>query len=190
MAQPDGAADEALMESYRDGDAGAFDVLYRRHKGGVYRYLLRQCRDAAVAEELFQDIWMNLIRARDTYEVTAKFTTWLYRLAHNRLIDHYRRNAHGAMVSFDDESGPQIDETEAPRDADPAQGLEAREAARHVLTLLEALPEAQREAFVMQQEGGMSIEEIATATGVTRETAKSRLRYAMTRLRQGLGAWQ
>lgn len=189
MAQPDGAADEALMESYRDGDAGAFDVLYRRHKGGVYRYLLRQCRDAAVAEELFQDIWMNLIRARDTYEVTAKFTTWLYRLAHNRLIDHYRRNAHGALVSFDDESGPQIDETAAPRDADPAEGLEAREAARRVLTLLDALPEAQREAFVMQQEGGMSIDEIATATGVTRETAKSRLRYAMARLRQGL-AWQ
>ena len=55
---------EALMLSYRDGDAGAFDVLYARHKGGVYRYLLRQCRDAATAEELFQDVWMNLIRAR------------------------------------------------------------------------------------------------------------------------------
>ena len=78
------------MLLYRDGEPGAFDVLYARHKGGVYRYLLRQCREAAAAEELFQDVWMNLVRARAGYTVQAKFTTYLYRLAHNRLIDHYR----------------------------------------------------------------------------------------------------
>ena len=76
------------MQLYRDGDAGAFDVLYTRHKGGVYRYLLRQCREAAVAEELFQDVWMNLIRARAGYTVQAKFTTYLYRVAHDRMVDH------------------------------------------------------------------------------------------------------
>jgi hypothetical protein len=84
------ASDEELMERYRDGDAGAFDLLYARHKGGVYRYMLRQCNDRGIAEELYQDVWTNLIRARAGYAVTAKFTTWLYRLAHNRLIDHYR----------------------------------------------------------------------------------------------------
>lgn len=178
------------MESYRDGDAGAFDELYRRHKGGVYRYLLRQCRNAAVAEELFQDIWMNLIRARDTYVVSAKFTTWLYRLAHNRLIDHYRRNVRAATVSYDDEDGPALDEPAAPRETEPAASYEVKEEARRLLELLAELPEAQREAFVMQQEGGMSIEDIAEATGVSRETAKSRLRYATAKLRQGMAAWR
>src|SRR5688572_6213021 len=103
-------SDEELMLSYRDGDAGAFDVLYSRHKGGMYRYLLRQCREAAVAEELFQDVWMNLIRARAGYTVQAKFTAWLYRLAHNRLIDHYRKSSQAAITSFDDADGEALEE--------------------------------------------------------------------------------
>src|SRR5688572_28947603 len=98
------AGDEELMLAYRDGAAGAFDELYRRHRAPLYRYLLRQCRDAAAAEELFQDVWMNVIRARSSYAVTARFTTYLYRLAHNRLIDHYRRRVPAALVSFDDEA--------------------------------------------------------------------------------------
>jgi len=180
------SSDEELMLGYRDGDAGAFDALYARHKGGVYRYLLRQCRDAATAEELVQEVWMNLIRARAGYTVQAKFTTYLYRVAHNRLIDHYRRNGHVDMVSFDDEDREEIvelpDERERPADA----ALDARRQAGRLLELIAALPGAQREAFLLQQEGGMSVEEIALATGVNRETAKSRLRYAMARLRQGM----
>ena len=90
------APDEELMNRYRDGDAHAFEVLYTRHKGPLYRYLLRQCGAAALAEELFQDVWMKLIRARERYEARAKFTTYLYHLAHNRLIDHYRHAGLGA----------------------------------------------------------------------------------------------
>jgi RNA polymerase sigma-70 factor (ECF subfamily) len=180
------SSDEELMLCYRDGDAGAFDALYARHKGGVYRYLLRQCREAAAAEELFQDVWMNLVRARAGYTVQAKFTTYLYRLAHNRLIDHYRKHSHATVVSFEDEGEEAIaqvpDEHERPAD----DALDAKRQAARLMELIAGLPEAQREAFLMQQEGGMSIEEIAQATGVTRETAKSRLRYAMAKLRQGL----
>jgi RNA polymerase sigma-70 factor, ECF subfamily len=189
------ASDENLMLAYSNssgGDAGAFDELYRRHKGGVYRYMLRQCRDAGVADELFQDVWMNLIRARENYTVQAKFTTYIYRLAHNRLIDHYRKHGQAAMVSLDDDSenAPEIAEPmAAPRD-EPEKHLDIRQQAAHLLQLLGALPQVQREAFVMQYEGGMSVEEIAEATGVTRETAKSRLRYALAKLRQGLAAWQ
>src|SRR5262245_14013074 len=104
------SSDETLMLCYRDGDAGAFDVLYARHKGGLYRYLLRQCRNPGVTEELFQDVWMNLIRARAAYTVQAKFTTYLYRLAHNRLIDHYRKASQASVTSFDAEDGPVVDE--------------------------------------------------------------------------------
>ena len=184
------SSDEELMLHYRDGDAAAFDALYARHKGGVYRYLLRQCRDAAAAEEMFQDVWMNLIRARVGYTVQARFATYLYRLAHNRLIDHYRKSRPGAMVSLDAEDGEAPvdppDERERPQD----EALDARRQAARLMELIAALPEAQREAFLLQQEGGMSVEEIAQATGVTRETAKSRLRYAMSKLRRGMLGWR
>lgn len=178
------------MLLYRDGDAGAFDALYARHKGGLYRYLARQCRDAVAAEELFQDVWMNLIRARAGYTVQAKFTTYLYRLAHNRLIDHYRKHAHAAAAAFDDEDGEALAEVPDQRDRPAEDRLDGKRQAGRLLELIAALPEAQREAFLMQQEGGMSVEEIAQATGVTRETAKSRLRYAMNRLRQGMREWR
>ena len=184
------SSDENLMLCYRDGDAGAFDELYRRHKGGLYRYLLRQCRDTAAAEELFQDIWMSLIRARGSYTVTAKFTTYFYRLAHNRLIDHYRKHAHAVVLSFDDEQGPALEEPTASGQEQPEARYEGKQLAGRLLALLEALPEAQREAFVLQYDTGMTVEEIATATGVSRETAKSRLRYALGKLRQGMGDWR
>jgi RNA polymerase sigma-70 factor (ECF subfamily) len=184
------SSDEELMLHYRDGDAAAFDVLYGRHKGGVYRYLLRLCRDAAVAEELFQDVWTNLIRARAGYTVQARFATYLYRLAHNRWIDHFRRNRPGAVVSLDEEDGgapiDPPDDREIPHDV----ALDARRQTARLMELISELPAAQREAFLLQQEGGMSVEDIANATGVTRETAKSRLRYAMSKLRKGMQEWR
>ena len=84
--------DEDLMLMYRDGDASAFEILYRRHKGPVYRFILRRCGNTGVAEELFQDVWVKLIQARERYAVSARFTTYLYRIAHNRLIDHFRKS--------------------------------------------------------------------------------------------------
>jgi RNA polymerase sigma-70 factor (ECF subfamily) len=179
-------SDEELMERYRDGDAAAFDVLYGRHKGGVFRYLARQCGNRGVAEEMFQDVWMNLVKARASYTVTAKFTTYLYRVAHNRLIDHYRSQAGGALASFDDDGGPQLDQVPAARADDPAISADVRQQAQRLLQLIDGLPASQREAFLLQQESDMSIEDIAFATGVSRETAKSRVRYAVAKLRQGL----
>lgn len=185
--QPDmPVSDEQLMERYRDGDGGAFDLLYARHKGGLFRYLLRQCGDRGIAEELFQEVWMNLIRARGAYLVRAKFTTYLYCLAHNRLIDHYRLQAGGVPVSFNTEDGPALDDVAAGRADNPALQCEVRQQAQRLLQLVEALPAPQREAFLLQQESDMSVEEIAQATGVSRETAKSRLRYAIVKLRQGM----
>lgn len=187
MPRDEPVRDEDLMLAYRDGAASAFDELYRRHKGALYRYLLRQCRDAAAAEELFQDVWMNLIRARAGYKVTARFSTYLYRLAHNRLIDHYRRRVPAAVLSFDDEN--ESVEVPAPRTSEPHVAVDARQQSAKLLELVAALPAAQREAFVLQHEAGFSVEEIAEATGVPSETAKSRLRYAMNKLRAGMSEW-
>jgi len=179
-------ADETLMLRYRDGDTGAFERLYARHKGSLYRYLLRQCGQPAVAEELFQDVWLKLIAARAGYTVQAKFTTWLYRLAHNRLVDHYRASARRVPASCADDC-PEWLETPAPAEEQPENREDRRRQAGRLLELLAELPEAQREAVLLKEEAGLSLEEIAQATGTGRETVKSRLRYALARLRRGLG---
>ena len=179
--------DETLMLNYRAGDVASFDELYRRHKGGLYRYLLRQCRDAALASEIFQDVWMNLVRARGGYEPTARFATYLYRLAHNRLVDHFRRHAHTQNVSLEQD---EIDEPAGEPYEQPEARYERKALADRLIELVEALPAAQREAFVLQHESGMTLEEIAEATGVNRETVKSRLRYAFAKLRAGMKEWR
>ena len=79
------------MLAYRQGDAGAFEALYARHKGPLYRFVLRSVKERALAEELYQEIWMRVIEARGRYAVQAKFTTWLYTVAHHRLTDHWRK---------------------------------------------------------------------------------------------------
>ena len=187
MPRDEAPSDEELMLAYRAGEARAFDALYRRHKGALYRYLVRQCRDGHAAEELFQDIWLGVVRARESYTVSARFSTFLYRLAHNRLIDHYRRRMPAALVSFDEDG--EAAEVPADNRTDPQVSYEAKAQLQRVLEILDALPAAQREAFLLQQEAGLSLQQIAEATGVGPETAKSRLRYAMVKLREGLSEW-
>lgn len=177
--------DEALMLRYRDGEAEAFAVLYERHKGPLYRYMLRHCGIAAVAEELFQEVWLSVVRARGQYVVQAKFSTYLYRVAHNRLIDYYRRQA-GISAVWEDGAGPAVEDVPLSGAEEPENQAHTRALVTHLMELIRMLPEVQREAFLLREEAGMSIEEIAEATGVERETAKSRLRYAMNRLRRGL----
>lgn len=172
------AHDQDLMLAYARGDAPAFDALYARHKSGVYRYLLRHC-GATVADELFQDVWMKVVRARDSYTPIAKFTTWLYRIAHNRVIDHWR--ATGEHVCLDDVE--EIDTMSAPRVLEPHVRVQSSELRDRVDAALRALPPLQRDAFLLHEEAGLSLSEIATMTDSTPETVKSRLRYASTKLR-------
>ena len=183
----DDRADEDLMLAYAAGEAAAFDALYRRHKGGVYRYLLRNCANAGTADELFQDIWMNAIRVRATYTPTAKFTTWLYTLARHRLVDHWRAQGQASMVSLDDDEHPHardaVEALPASQRDEPEARTSNRELAASLADALRALPPGQRDAFLLQQEGGLSLAEIAALQGVGVETVKSRLRYAVARLR-------
>jgi RNA polymerase sigma-70 factor (ECF subfamily) len=171
------ASDEQLMAAYRDGDAAAFDALYARHKGALFRYVLRGVRIRAVAEELYQEIWIRVIEARRRYSPTARFTTWMYTIAHNRLIDHWRRKE---LTVVD----PEHDEPQAGLDADPARQAEAREALDRFAKALAELPHAQREAFLLHEEGGLTAFEIAAVTGSEPEAVKSRLRYAFSKLKE------
>ena len=168
------------MLAYRDGDAGAFETLYARHRGALYRFMLRSLKgtasDRAIAEELFQEAWIRVIEARERYAPSAKFTTWLYTVAHNLLVDHWRRK--GLTL---------VDSDEEPVSSDnPASEAEAREGLARFLQALESLPPAQREAFLMHEEAGLTVAEIAAATGTNEEAAKSRLRYALMKLRKSV----
>jgi RNA polymerase sigma-70 factor, ECF subfamily len=163
------------MLAYRGGDAGAFETLYRRHRGALYRFVLRALKQRALAEELFQEVWIRVIEARSRYAPQARFTTWLYTIAHNLLVDHWRRKGLSLV---------QLDEEPAIAAADnPARQAEARESLARLMHALEALPAAQREAFLLHEEAGLSVAQIAAVTGAGEEAAKSRLRYAMAKLK-------
>ena len=96
--------DSALMLRYRDGDVAAFETLYRRHNDAIYRYLLRLSGHPDTADDVFQEVWGKIVKARGTYRPTAKFTTFLYRVAHNCFIDHVRRNKrHAGSVTLEPE---------------------------------------------------------------------------------------
>lgn len=171
------------MLRYRNGEVRAFELLYERHKGPLFRFMLRQCGQRAVAEELFQDVWTNLIRSRGSYRVRAKFTTLLYRMARNRLID-YRRSA-SANPGHDYAAAVESRETAA-TDPGPQNRLETERTGERLRALIASLPADQRDAFLLREEGGLRLEQIADVTGVGTETVKSRLRYAVAKLKQAL----
>lgn len=175
--------DEQLMREYQRGDSAAFERLYARHKGGVYRFFLRQCDNHETAEELYQDVWIKLINARKSYKNGAKFTTWLYTIARNHLVDHYRKQAHRNSVSADQD---QVDASAAPDNWQPDNEFERKRLGRALKTAVNNLPREQAEVFLMKQESGLSAPEIAKVQGITLEAAKSRYRYATRKLRAQL----
>jgi len=180
----DNLSDERLMLAYRDGDSTAFEALYARYRTRLYRHLAHQCGDARLAEEFYQDVWLKVVNARADYEPLAKFSTWLYRIAHHRLIDHYRQHARNVADLFDGRIDP--DELPAADSTNPARQFERSDLAGRLTLALADLPAPQREAFLLAEEGGLSLEEIAAATATGRETVKSRLRYAVGKLRHTL----
>ena len=170
-------SDEQLMQRYAKGDAHAFDQLYTRHRNGLYRYFQRHVNDTATANDLYQGAWEKIIKARQKYRPAAPFTAWMYRIAHNHLVDHYRR-----MKPVDNS------EIEAlPEQGDgPEQGVIDGEKTAMLRAGIIALPVDQRDTLLLKLETGLKMEEIARITGVSRETVKTRLRYAVDKLKRNL----
>jgi RNA polymerase sigma-70 factor (ECF subfamily) len=180
-----GDADAQLMLRYAAGDARAFDELYDRHRQALWRFIGRSVRQAAATDDVFQECWSRVIAHRGNYRPEARFATWLYRIAHNCCMDHWRKNGRrGAREMSDDEAvAAAADESGSEPLADALEG----ERGAHLAAALERLPEEQRTAFLLYVEGGLTVAEIGETTGVNPETAKSRLRYAAAKLRQSLG---
>jgi RNA polymerase sigma-70 factor (ECF subfamily) len=180
-----GDADAQLMLRYAAGDAGAFDALYANHRNGLWRFICRSVRDAAATDDVFQECWSRVIAHRESYRPEARFATWLYRIAHNCCMDHWRRSGRrAARETVDEESiAAAADDTAA----EPLAAALAGERSERLAKALERLPDEQSAAFLLYVEGGLSVADIAETTGVSAETAKSRLRYAAAKLRQALG---
>ena len=165
----------------------AFEELYRRHGMSTWRFILRSVKLPSLADELLQEVWFSVARQAGSYKPTARFRTWLFTLARHRVVDHFRvAKVHVSMdAANDDEDSPALT-LAADSGFGPLRRLENRQQARALLNAIEALPAPQREAFLLQAEAGMEVEDIARITGTSFETAKSRLRYARKQLRDVL----
>ncbi|KGM57503.1 RNA polymerase sigma factor [Lysobacter arseniciresistens ZS79] len=174
--------DDVLMLAWASGDVASFERLYARHRGPLYRFLLRQLREPPLADELFQDIWQRVIAARDDWTPDALFRTWLFRIAHNRLADHWRAARHRPPAPADGDERA----ARQPDPSTPEHELSDFEQRRRLQRAIDRLPDDQRSVVLLRLEQELSLEEIGAVTGVGRETVKSRLRYAMDKLRAEL----
>ena len=182
--RPDPRSDETLMREWQAGDPTSFPVLYSRFADRLFRFVLRMAKSRAEAEEICQESWMAVVNGLERYRSDARFVTYLFSIAHRRSIDRRRRDLRHheeGSDAFDALDLPDEDALAPERIVHSAQNVAA------LLAAIDELPPLQREAFLMQAEGGLSLDEIATATGAAREAVKSRLRYALRRLRAALG---
>jgi len=177
----DPRSDDELMLAFGRGDGRAFEELYQRYRQPLYRYLVHAIGDRVVADDLYQEVWSRIIDARDRFRTGAGFKRWAFRIAHNRLVDHWR--ARGREPGFDADA---LDHQHAPEEGSPETVLDAEQRAVRLRQALMQLPSEQREAFLLQREAGLSLDQIADHERVGRETIKSRLRYAVGKLRSVL----
>jgi RNA polymerase sigma factor (sigma-70 family) len=192
MPQPtethDPISDEMLMQQFAQGNTASFATLYDRHERGVWRFVLRSVRAPEIADDVTQELWFAVAQSAARYEPTAKFKTWLFTMARNRVIDLSRTKKNHISIDEEDDEAEEgramFSELAAESRLGPLRQLQSGEEVQALLRAVEALPTDQREAFLLQADGDMSVEEIAAATGVSFETAKSRLRYARTKLKE------
>lgn len=178
-------SDEQLMLAFSQSDSSAaFEELYARHKDAVYRYYLRNVSNEATSQELFQDLWLKVINNKQKYQVKAKFTTWLYTLAHHRLVDWYRRNNLEKKAFVDNEK----DETQELGQIDwkPEDELQSKRLAKQLKQAIAELPAEQREVFILHQESALTFPQIAEMLQTGLEKIKSRYRYSIKKLRNAL----
>jgi len=185
-------ADEVLLQAYRAGDVRAFERLVARHEKPVWNFIRRFVRDPATAEDLLQEVFLRVVKSADEWRGAAKFSTWLYTIARNLTVDHARRAVHRNAASLDgpERAGSESTATLHDRIASPDRRADEvasdRETKRRIDEAVAALPADQREVFLMREVMEMPFAEIAAAVGASEPTVKSRMRYALEKLRAAL----
>ncbi len=189
--------DEVLMTRYQSGDRTAFALLVRRHKTPVFNFILRQIRSSSVAEDITQDVFVRVVQNASEFRHSSRFSTWVYTIARNLCIDHLRKMALRRHPSLDQpsreaEDGPTLGE----RTRDEHHGASVdrvaigRELSAHIQRAVEDLPDDQREVFLLREVGNVPFKDIADMIGVSENTIKSRMRYALERLQKALGEYE
>ena len=185
------SSDEQLMLAFSMGEVSAFEALVRRHRGPVFNFIFRSTGHAARAEDLLQETWLKVIRGAQDYQPRARFTTWLYTIARNLCVDSARKESFREVVSLDSPIGR--DGVEQPIAECLADGQPAPDRAAYNSSLrplleqaLMSLPKDQREVFVLREYSGVPFKEIAAVVGMSENTVKSRMRYALEGLRKRL----
>lgn len=191
----DNCSDEQLLSLYLQGDVPAMGLLVARYKRPLFTFVARLCGDPARAEDLLQETFLRLIEHADTFEGGAKLRTWLYRIARNLCVDEMRRKKHRRHASMDasgngvDHGQTLHDRVAAPNPLTDRQVVSAQLGER-LMAAVSALPEEQREVFLMRQAQNLAFKEIAEITAVSENTVKSRMRYALERLQSALSEYQ
>ena len=178
-------SDEQLMLAFIESDSKAFEILYARHKDAVYRYFLRSVSNEATSQELYQDLWLKVIHSKNNYQVKAKFTTWMYTLAHNRLVDWYRRN-NLEVKAFQQTDEKDVSTNQGEIDWNPENELQTKRLSNDLKNAISKLPNEQRDVFLLHQEANLSLPQIAEMLHTGIEKIKSRYRYSITKLRKSL----
>ena len=180
------------MLAFKAGDARAFETLVRRHRAPVFNFILRFTGHRARAEDVLQETWLKVVRSAREYEAKAKFTTWLYTIARNLCVDSARKESYRQASSLEAPTGNGAggDEGRALGEALPDTGASPERGAYNarlrplIERALASLPEEQREVFLLREYSGIAFKEIAEVTGVSENTVKSRMRYALEGLRR------
>jgi RNA polymerase sigma-70 factor (ECF subfamily) len=189
--------DQTLMLAYAKGDAAAFDLLYGKHKVAVYRFFIRQNVTSAVAEELCQETWFKLINNRTSYQAKALFTTYLFTIARRIAIDHAQKKSvlfekqqvEDNIVSLDNHECNQTQQITENNHSPQLDASVNKTLAAALKQQIAALPYEQREVFLLKQEAGFSIDDIAKITFQDKEKVKSCWRYALQKMRKGLSIY-
>jgi RNA polymerase sigma-70 factor (ECF subfamily) len=188
-------ADEDLMVLYQKGEVRAFEVLLSRHRKPVYNFILRFVGDRETAEDLLQEAFMRVIKGAEAYKRQAKFTTWLYTIARNLCVDQTRRRKHRKHASLDapmdasEESGTLMDVIPGNEMASDRKSVN-KQLHETMQRAIEGLSEEQREVFLMREFLDMPFKQIADVVGVPENTVKSRMRYALEKLRLELDEYK
>ncbi len=177
--------DEALIQAYLAGDVRSFDTLYARYKRPLYAYLNRMTGNHALADDLFQQTWLRVIRKLEKYESKQKFFAWLTMIAHNLAIDHFRKEKTASELPLDDEN---IAVSEPVSHTEPWMKLHNRELEKALRKATETLTEEQKEVFLLRQQG-ISFKEIAEVQNCSINTVLGRMQYALKNLRKQLNEW-
>ncbi len=188
-------SDESLVARFQSGDRSAFSVLVKRHQRPLYHFAFRQLRSAPAAEDVVQETFVRVVQNAADFKNEARFTTWVYTITRNLCIDQLRKRAHRKHPSLDESRGEDGDgrtlgELVADKKADTERQAAGSEMKEQIAKAVEKLPDDQREVFLMREVANLPFKEIAEITGVPENTVKSRMRYALERLQEALGAYE